>query len=281
MIYYIFQGTRKALNSIFSNFHRLVTGWPKGHTFKHLKRQVLEKLVDDHDQMFDKLEIHLQKSKLSYAQIVEAIHTCDNQEPIPDNTGEFIIAAISLTTNIPDYVVKSLIKRSQDNNLRTITEYSVETQYLFKNDKARGKGSNLIILVYNGIDYYVPAVPKEIVKLSHACSMATTHLSDALKLVTSVIDEIPGSAARDALSKGINFMGAAKCYLEGTKLATGAADPTHFPVEIAVPAPISSTTVAKMAYKRAAATVGMAPLKRNRRKQMKNSMQGKKSMQTQ
>ena len=87
----MFQGTRKALNSIFSNFHRLVTGWPDGHTFKHLKQQVLEKLVNEHDEMFDKLAIHLQKSKLSYAQIVEAIRTCDNQEPILDNTGEFIM----------------------------------------------------------------------------------------------------------------------------------------------------------------------------------------------
>ena len=229
--------------------------------------------------MQEKLMRHLDKSTFTYEEAINEIRTRDNLEPIPEHLGDFIIAAISVTTGIPVYVIKPVITRTKDVNDRTVTEYGAETEYLFKADKGRGKGSNLVILVYNGIDYYAPAVPKEIVKLTRARSQATTHLKDAVDLINGIMEEIPGSAARDALSKSLSFMGAAKTYLEGAQLASGTTTTTNFPVEMPIPVPVSTAAATKMAHKRAAASVpDILPPEKKVKKLKTNSLNVKRSI---
>ena len=48
----------KCLNSIFSNFYRMVHGWPANHTFKNLKHKVILNLIEDCDEMATKLQPH-------------------------------------------------------------------------------------------------------------------------------------------------------------------------------------------------------------------------------
>ena len=113
---------KKSLNSLFSNVHRLIYGWPEGHTFKHLKCLVLLMLVDERHDVVGKLQTHLDKSKLSYQEAVCAIRDLDTDEPIPEHLGDFILAAISIAINIPIIVVKPIIERTQDANLRPIMQ---------------------------------------------------------------------------------------------------------------------------------------------------------------
>ena len=61
------------MNALFSNIHRLIYGWPEGHNFKHLKRQVIVDLVDHRDDYYDNLKVHLVKSKFSYEEAVTLI----------------------------------------------------------------------------------------------------------------------------------------------------------------------------------------------------------------
>ena len=222
-------------------------------------------LVDERHDVVGKLQTHLDKSKLSYQEAVCAIRDLDTDEPIPEHLGDFILAAISIAINIPIIVVKPIIERTQDANLRPITQYNAETVYLFNVDKAHGTGANLLLMVYNGIDYYAPAVPKQIVHMTRPASTAMTHICDAMAQVNTIFEHLPGSPARDALSKAPSFMGASKNYIEGARLATGTAVTTNFPVETPIPQPVVPSAATKMAHKRAAATLKVAPPEKKKR----------------
>ena len=48
----------------------MVMGWPAQHTYKHLKWEVLVKLVEERDEMATLLQPHLNKQGLSYKEAV-------------------------------------------------------------------------------------------------------------------------------------------------------------------------------------------------------------------
>ena len=125
--------------------------------------------------MLTKLQRHLDKTKFSYEQAVTEIITRDNLEPISELLGDFILAAISVVIGQPIIVVKPTIERKQDANLMPVTNYYANVDYLFHHDKKGGKGSDLLLMVWNGIDYYAPTLPKEIVNLTKSTTSATTH----------------------------------------------------------------------------------------------------------
>ena len=153
-----------------------VFNWPVGYNYKMMKCQVLIDLVDNRDEMADKLDTHLKQSKLSYQEAVEAIHACDTDEPIPSNLGDFIVVAISLVIGKPIIIVKPIIEQVKDANSMVKTVYNAEVEYLFKDDRRAGSGSDLIMLVFNGLDHYAPAVPKLIATLSNASTAARSLL---------------------------------------------------------------------------------------------------------
>ena len=82
----------------------MVYGWPDGHTFKHLKREVLLNLIEEREAFSSKLQHHLDKQPLSYKDAILEIHSRDSDEEIPPPLGDFILAAISLTIGIPIFL---------------------------------------------------------------------------------------------------------------------------------------------------------------------------------
>ena len=105
----------------------MVHGWPANHSFKNLKHEVLLNLIEDRDDMATKLQPHLDKQLLIYQQAVEEINAWDNLEDIPEALGDFIIAAISLTTGIPIYIVYPTMEKHQDaGTLHTVTKYGAK-----------------------------------------------------------------------------------------------------------------------------------------------------------
>ena len=60
-------------HSLFANVFQLCCNWPPGMTYKNLKRQVIVKLIDDRDEMCEKLQRNLDKSTYSYALSQELI----------------------------------------------------------------------------------------------------------------------------------------------------------------------------------------------------------------
>ena len=78
--------------------------------YRHLKRDVIVNLIDEHHDMLKKLEKHLDKSKFTYEQAVTEIINRDNLEPILDLLGDFILAAISIVMGLPIIVIKPSIE---------------------------------------------------------------------------------------------------------------------------------------------------------------------------
>ena len=117
------------------------------------------------------LQPHLDKQSLSYKEAVEAINDRDNVEEILEALGNFIIATISLTTHIPVYIIYLTSEKMKDaGTMCTITKFGAKTEYLFRKDcnKAMTPHRSLVIMVYNGIDYYAPTIPRQ-----HFCDLCT------------------------------------------------------------------------------------------------------------
>ena len=119
------------------------------------------------------------------------------------------------------------------------------------------------MLVWNGIDYYCPALPREIVQLTCLATRVTTHLTDAIKLLDRVLNDIPGSNASNAISKVLRYVRAGKCHLERAHLTTGTASTAPKEIDVPVPCSLPADDAAKMAHKRAASSrVILVPEKR-------------------
>ena len=144
-----------------------------------------------------------------------------------------------------------------------VTNYYANVDYLFHQDKKVGKGSDLLLMVWNGIDYYAPTLPKEIVNLMKSTTSATTHLGDAIKLIEKVSEDIPGSTASDVLTKSLWYMRAAKSHLERAQLATGTASTAQKMPDVPVPSSLPARSAAKIAHKRVASMLGVAPPSKN------------------
>ena len=159
-----------------------------------------------------------------------------------------------------------------------ITNYYANVDYLFHRDKKAGKGSDLLLMVWNGIDYYTPTLPKESVNLTKSTTSATTHLGDAIKLIEKVSEDIPGSTASDVLTKSLRYMRAAKSHLERAQLATGTASTAQKMVDVTVPSSLPACSVAKIAHKHAALMLGVAPPAKMMKESDEAFKKGKKIM---
>ena len=118
---------------------------------------------------------------------------------------------------------------------------------------------DLLVIVYNGIDYYAPTASKEVAPMMRNCTAASTHIEDAVDLVSKIVDNLPPSNARVSLSKSVKLMWAANSHLEGTLLATGTTALALLPVNVPIPKATASLVVTKTVHKRVAASMGQAP----------------------
>ena len=231
-------------------------GWPEGHKWKHLKRSVLTDLVEDRNDLLTSLSRHLHKSTLTYEEAVNAIRNSDNLEEIPPHLGDFIIAAISYTINRTIVLIKPTIEKYTDPNAIEKVRYNCKQEFLFSEDKGAGKGTDLIVLVFNGFDYYAPAQPRYIIKLTRCAANAMNFIEDATAEINSIMSSVPPSDTRTTMTKALRAMGAAKGYLAGTRLATGTTVEANLPKETTVARPVPAMeAAAKVTRKRVAATL--------------------------
>ena len=134
-------------------------------------------------------------------------------------------------------------------------------EYLFHKDanKANSRSPDLVIVVYNGIDYYVPTTPKEITHMTHNCIMASTHIEDTVGVIDKIVLDLPPSTAHDSLTKSLKFMRAVNIQLEGTSLTTGPAVSAGMPIEVPIPKLASTSSVVKLAHKKVATSLSQVP----------------------
>ena len=244
----------------------MVHGWPVGHTHKHLKGEVIYNLVEDHEEYTTKLQFHLDKQDLTYMDTVLEINKQNGDEEIPPALRDFILAAISLMIKILIYMIYPTVQCTKDVNDWPVMKFMPNIEYLFQKDvnQAKTKSPDLIIVVYNGLDYYAPTAPKEITHMTRNCTTASTHIEDAVGLIDKIVLDLLPSTACDSLMKSLKFMWAANLHLEGTSLTTCTAVSTGMPFEVPILKTASSASVAKSAHKRAASSLGEAPPEKKR-----------------
>ena len=201
-----------------------------------------------------------------YMDAVLEINKRDGDEQIPPALGDFILAAISLMIKIPIYVIYPTVQCTKDISDRPVTKFIPNIEYLFWKDanQAKMKSPDLIVVMYNGLDYYAPTVPKEIAHMTRNCKMASTHIEDAVSLINKIVLDLLPSTASDSLTKSLKFMQAVNLHLKGTSLTTGTAVSTGMPFEVPILKTAIAASVAKSAHKRAAASLGEAPPEKKR-----------------
>ena len=92
----------------------MVHGLPEGLQFTHLKRATIINLIKEREYLSGKLSRHLDKTTLTYQEAVEAIMAQGDDDPIPKDLGDFILAAISNTIKRPILVVKPTFEKVKD-----------------------------------------------------------------------------------------------------------------------------------------------------------------------
>ena len=83
---------------------------------KHLKREVLVNLIEERKEYVTKLQLHLDKQELLYRDVVLEINKRDGDEDIPAALGAFILVAISLTIEIPIFVIFLTVEHTTNAN---------------------------------------------------------------------------------------------------------------------------------------------------------------------
>ena len=205
-----FQGTCSISNSVWTNIIKQLPRLPEGYQWHHLKCQVLANTVIHRDQLYDDLKEHVDKTELSYSEICEHFANAKSTSVIPHGTGDFIIFATQLFIKQPIIIIKPYIKtkkKKTDND-----DYGIEKVYLNDEDKNLSPDEFAIVMVFNGLNYYAPAMESIICDLSGDLTSVRTHTKDALDRANLLLSKIPQSSCKDSLSKAALHMRAARRF---------------------------------------------------------------------
>ena len=128
------------------------------------------------------------------------INKRDGDEDILPALGNFILVAISLTIKLPIYVIYPTVQCTTDANDQPVTKYFPNIEYLFRKDanKAKSRSPDLIVIVYNELDYYPLTVPKKIAHMTRNVMTASMHIEDAVSLVDKIVLDLLSSTTHDS-----------------------------------------------------------------------------------
>ena len=197
-------------------------------------------LVHRHE-LHDVLQPHVEKTELSFSELCEHFANAKSNSIMLHAGGDFIIFACRLFIKQPIVIVKPYIKpkkkRSDDD------EYGFQKVYMNEEDANLSPDDFGIVMVFNGLNYYAPAMEKVICGLSDDLTSVHTHTVDALDRANELLAKLPPSGCRDSLSKAALHMRAAKDFLRGTHVTTGT---TNIAPNFAVNIPVPLTSRAKV-----------------------------------
>ena len=184
---------------------------PEGYQWHHLKCQVLANTLVHHHELHDVLQPHVEKTELSFSELCEHFANAKNNSIMPHAAGDFIIFACRLFIKQPIVIVKPYIKpkkkRSDDD------EYGFQKVYMNEEDANLSPEDFGIVMVFNGLNYYAPAMENVICELSDDLTSVRTHTVDALDRANELLAKLPQSGCKDSLSKAALHMRAAKDFL--------------------------------------------------------------------
>ena len=131
----------------------------------------------------------------------------------------------------PIIVVKPSItkkaKKEQHN------DYTYEKFFANDADSLLDKSEFQMVLVYNGWNYYTPAMEPVLCEIGSDFAAIKGSLLDALDKANKLVEELPPSSTKDSISRSMLHMRAGRDLLRRASVATGTA--TSTPAVHAIP----------------------------------------------
>ena len=193
-------------------------------------------LVKRHD-LYDRLKEHVDKSELSYADICEHFTNAKGTTVMPHGTGDFIIFATRLFIKQPIVIIKPVLKTKRKRN--DDEHFTIEKVFIDDEDKNLDKSEIIICLIWNGLNYFAPAMEHIICELSDNLNFTRSNQMDALERSVQLLAKLPPSGSKESLGKAILHMRAAKEFLCATQVTTGTTNVTPV-LATALPVPLST-----------------------------------------
>ena len=117
--------------------------------------------------------------------------------------------------------------------------FTIEKVFIDDEDKNLNKSEITICLIWNGLNYFAPAIECIICELSGDLNFAHSNQMDALERSVQLLAKLPPSGSKESLGKAILHMRAAKEFLRGTQVTTGTTNVT-LGLAAALPVPLST-----------------------------------------
>ena len=105
-------------------------------------------------------------------------------------------------------------------------------------DKNLDKSEITICLIWNGLNYFAPAMERIIFEVSDDLNFACSNKMNTLERSVQLLAKLPPSGSKDSLGKAILHMRAAKEFLQSTQVTTGTTNVTPG-LAMALPVPLS------------------------------------------
>ena len=135
-------------------------------------------LVKRHD-LYDRLKEHVDKSELSYADICDHFAYAKGTTVMPHGTGDFIIFTMRLFIKQPIVIIKPVLKMKWKRN--DDEHFTIEEVFIDDEDKNFDKSEIIICLIWNGLNYFAPAMERIICELSDDLNFTCSNQMDALE----------------------------------------------------------------------------------------------------
>ena len=114
--------------------------------------------------------------------------------------------------------------------------FTIEKVFIDDEDKNLNKSEITICLIWNGLNYFAPAMECIICELSD--DLTRSNQMDVLERSVQLLAKLPPSGSKESLSKTILHMRAAKEFLCDTQVTTGTTNVT-LGLATALPVPLS------------------------------------------
>ena len=196
---------------------------------------IANRLVKRHN-LYDRLKEHVDKSELSYADICEHFTNAKGTTVMSHGTGDFIIFTRRLFIKQPIVIIRPVLKTKWKRN--DDKHFTIEKVFIDDEDKNLNKSEITICLIWNGLNYFAPAMERIICKLSDDLNFTCSNQIDTLERSVQLLAKLPPSGSKESLGKAILHMRAAKEILCSTQVTTGTTNVAPG-LAMALPVPLS------------------------------------------
>ena len=212
------QGPTPCANTLWLNIHLQLGHLKRGYHWVHLKRKVMQFLVNKREQIYDEMVIHVNKSSLSYKQICEHYINSSDAYTNCNGTGDFIIVGPRLFLKWPILIVKPTYVEKLGRKLETkIHEFKCTRE-----DLNLDPSKCSMFMVYNGYNYYAPCLPPMIKEMYYKKGHTEAHLTQVINRFQDIQQLLPTSDARATMDRALLHIHAASSLLNATEVTSGA-----------------------------------------------------------